>query len=426
MRQVVIASPVQTQSGYGHHAREIIKNVLKYKQDDWDVKLLSLPWGGTPMTYPIAEDWKSKLMPLPLTQQPDVWIQITVPNEFQPIGKYNVGVTAGTEGDICPEAWIDNLNAMQLIIVPSKFTKDVFENTAKLKNKEITAIIKVIPEYFNETIYSNKADNILNSKNIISVLDEISESFAFLTVGHWLQGQIGEDRKNIGGVVHSFFDTFKNKKDAPCLVLKTSGATYSVMDRMDIESKINQIREMYGNTKLPNVYVLHGDLTDDEMNALYNHPKVKAMISFTKAEGFGRPLLEFSTTSKPILAPHYSGQSDFLNSEFICALPGHLTPIHPSAQNEFLIGEAKWFTVDYAYASKMIDEVYTNYKKWQELAKRQRYYVNSTFTERVVETEYVKIIDIIKDIMNLIPKQVELKLPQLKKIELPKLQKVGE
>jgi len=426
MRQVVIASPVQTQSGYGHHAREIIKNVLKYKQDDWDVKLLSLPWGGTPMTYPIADDWKSKLMPLPLTQQPDVWIQITVPNEFQPIGKYNVGVTAGTEGDICPEAWIDNLNAMQLIIVPSKFTKDVFENTAKLKNKEITAIIKVIPEYFNETTYSNKADNILNSKNIISVLDEISESFAFLTVGHWLQGQIGEDRKNIGGVVHSFLDTFKNKKDAPCLVLKTSGATYSVMDRMDIESKINQIREMYGNTKLPNVYVLHGDLTDDEMNSLYNHPKVKAMISFTKAEGFGRPLLEFSTTSKPILAPHYSGQSDFLNSDFICALPGHLTPIHPSAQNEFLIGEAKWFTVDYSYASKMIDEVYTNYKKWQELAKRQRYFVNSTFTEQVVETEYAKIIDIIKDVMNLLPKQVELKLPQLKKIELPKLQKVGE
>jgi len=426
MRQVVIASPVQTQSGYGHHAREIIKNVLKYKQDDWDVKLLSLPWGGTPMTYPIADDWKSKLMPLPLTQQPDVWIQITVPNEFQPIGKYNVGVTAGTEGDICPEAWIDNLNAMQLIIVPSKFTKDVFENTAKLKNKEITAIIKVIPEYFNETTYSNKADNILNSKNIISVLDEISESFAFLTVGHWLQGQIGEDRKNIGGVVHSFFDTFKNKKDAPCLVLKTSGATYSVMDRMDIESKINQIREMYGNTKLPNVYVLHGDLTDDEMNSLYNHPKVKAMISFTKAEGFGRPLLEFSTTSKPILAPHYSGQSDFLNSDFICALPGHLTPIHPSAQNEFLIGEAKWFTIDYSYASKMIDEVYTNYKKWQELAKRQRYFVNSTFTEQVVETEYAKIIDIIKDVMNLLPKQVELKLPQLKKIELPKLQKVGE
>ncbi len=426
MRQIVIGSPVQTQSGYGHHAREIIKNVLKFKSDDWDVKLLSLPWGGTPMNYPISEDWKNRLIPLPLTQQPDVWIQITVPNEFQAIGKYNVGVTAGTEGDICPEAWIDNLNTMQLVIVPSKFTKEVFENTAKLKNKEITARIEVIPEYFNETIYSNTADSAVNAKDTLPVLNDIPESFAFLTVGHWLQGYIGEDRKNIGGVVHAFFNTFKNKKDAPALILKTSGATYSIMDRMDIESKVNQIREMYGNAKLPNVYVLHGDLTDDEMNALYNHPKVKAMLSFTKAEGFGRPLLEFSTTGKPILAPHYSGQSDFLNSEFICALPGQLTPIHPSAQNEFLIGEAKWFTVDYGYASKMIEEVQKNYKKWQELAKRQRYFVNSTFTEQVVEFEYNRVLDIIKDVLNLLPKPIELKLPQLKKIELPKLQKVGE
>ena len=426
MRQIVIGSPVQTQSGYGHHAREIIKNVLKFKSDDWDVKLLSLPWGGTPMNYPISEDWKRRLIPLPLNQQPDVWIQITVPNEFQAIGKYNVGVTAGTEGDICPEAWIDNLNAMQLVIVPSKFTKEVFENTAKLKNKEITARIEVIPEYFNETIYSNTADSAVNANDILPVLNDIPESFAFLTVGHWLQGFIGEDRKNVGGVVHAFFNTFKNKKDAPALILKTSGATYSIMDRMDIESKVNQIREMYGNAKLPNVYVLHGDLTDDEMNALYNHPKVKAMLSFTKAEGFGRPLLEFSTTGKPILAPHYSGQADFLNSEFICALPGQLTPIHPSAQNEFLIGEAKWFTVDYGYASKMIEEVQKNYKKWQELAKRQRYFVNSTFTEQVVEVEYNRVLDIIKDVLNLLPKPIELKLPKLKKIELPKLQKVGE
>ena len=426
MRQIVIGSPVQTQSGYGHHAREIIKNVLKFKSDDWDVKLLSLPWGGTPMNYPISEDWKNRLIPLPLNQQPDVWIQITVPNEFQAIGKYNIGVTAGTEGDICPEAWIDNLNAMQLVIVPSKFTKEVFENTAKLKNKEITARIEVIPEYFNETIYSNTADSAVNANDILPVLNDIPESFAFLTVGHWLQGFIGEDRKNVGGVVHAFFNTFKNKKDAPALILKTSGATYSVMDRMDIESKVNQIREMYGTAKLPNVYVLHGDLTDDEMNALYNHPKVKAMLSFTKAEGFGRPLLEFSTTGKPILAPHYSGQADFLNSEFICALPGQLTQIHPSAQNEFLIGEAKWFTVDYGYASKMIEEVQKNYKKWQELAKRQRYFVNSTFTEQVVEVEYNRVLDIIKDVLNLLPKPIELKLPQLKKIELPKLQKVGE
>lgn len=426
MRTAIIASPIQTQSGYGHHAREIVKNVINQKALSWDIKLLSLPWGATPMNYPIPSDWQNRLIPLPLTQQPDVWIQISVPNELQAVGKYNIGVTAGTEGDICPEAWIDNLNLMQLVIVPSKFTKEVFENTAKQKNKPITTTIVVIPEYFDETVYSDTVNSAVESTTLLPELDDIPESFAFLTVGHWLQGHIGEDRKNIGGVVHAFFNTFKNKKNAPALILKTSGATYSIMDRLEIENKINQIREMYGTVKLPNVYVLHGNLSDDEMNALYNHPKVKAMISFTKAEGFGRPLLEFSTTKKPILAPHYSGQADFLNKDFICELPGQLTPIHPSAQNDWLIAEAKWFTVDYGYASKMIDDVYTNYKKWQELAKRQRYFVNSTFTENVVKVEYDRVFQIINADLDKLPKPVELKLPQLKKIGLPKLQKVGE
>lgn len=411
MRSVIIASPVATQSGYGHHAREIIANFIEQRSSEWDIKLVSLPWGHTPFTYPIPLDWNQRIIQLPLTYQPDVWVQITVPNEFQAVGKYNVGVTAGTEGDICPEAWIDNLNAMQLVIVPSEFTKQVFVNTSQKHNKPITTRIEVIPEYFDDQIYNNKVNGQL------TILDQITETFAFLSVGHWLQGQAGEDRKNISGVIHCFFNTYKNQKDAPALVLKTSGATYSVMDRMEIESKINQIRDMFGTEKLPNVYLLHGDLTDEEMNLLYNHPKVKAMLSFTKAEGFGRPLLEFSTTGKPIIAPHYSGQADFLKKDFICALPGGLTEIHPSARNEFLIEGAKWFTPDYTYAGKMMKEMQKNYKKWQELAKRQRYFVNSTFTKTAVAAVYKNILNIVDENLQAIPKPVELKLPSLKKIE---------
>lgn len=415
MRTVIIASPVATQSGYGHHAREVIANFIEQRGNDWDIKLLSLPWGHTPFTYPIPKDWNQRIIPMPITYQPDIWVQITVPNEFQAVGKYNIGVTAGTEGDICTESWIDNLNAMQLVIVPSEFTKTVFENTAKQHNKPITTRIEVVPEYFDETIYNNKIDGQL------SILDQIPESFAFLSVGHWLQGQVGEDRKNISGLIHCFFNTYKNQKDAPALILKSSGATYSVMDRMEIENKINQISDMFGNVKLPNIYLLHGDLADEEMNLLYNHPKVKAMVSFTKSEGFGRPLLEFSTTGKPIIAPHYSGQADFLKKDFICALPGGLTEIHPSAQNEFLINGAKWFTPDYTYAGKMFKEVQKNYKKWQELAKRQRYFVNSTFTKTAVVSVYENVLGIIDNALDSVPKQVQLELPKLK---LPTLKKV--
>ena len=421
MRKVVIAGPVATQSGYGHHAREIVSNIIEQRGAEWDVKLISLPWGATPMTYPIPTDWQLRIIPLPLTSQPDVWIQISVPNELQAVGKYNIGVTAGSEGDICPESWIDNLNAMQLVIVPSEFTKTVFERTAAEKNKPLTTRIEVVPEYFDETVYNNKTVT-----TSISELDLIPESFAFLSVGHWLQGALGEDRKNLGGLVHCFFNTYKNDKSAPALLLKTSGATYSIMDRMEIENRIDQIRDMFGSAKLPNVYLVHGELSDDEMNALYNHPKVKAMISFTKSEGFGRPLLEFSTTSKPIIAPHYSGPADFLKKDFICVLPGGLTNIHPSAQNDWLIAEAKWFTPDYGYAGKMMKEVQKNYKKWVDLAKRQRYFVNSTFTKTAVSAIYERVLAIADEGINKIPKPVELKLPALKKIELPKLQKVGE
>ena len=420
MRKVVISSPVATQSGYGHHAREIIKQFIDKKDKEWEINLLSMPWGHTPFTYPIPSDWKRRFVGLPLQTKPDIWVQITVPNEFQAVGQYNIGVTAGTEGSVCNPEWIDRINQMQLIIVPSEFTKKTFEDTATQSGKLITTNIQVISEYFDDAVYSNK-----NVTTSIPALDSIKEKNAFLMCGHWLQGNLGEDRKNISGALHCFFTAFKDKQRStqPALVLKTSGATYSVTDRWEIENKIEQVRNMFGNEihKLPPVYLLHGDLTNAEMNALYNHPKIKAMVSFTKAEGFGRPLLEFSSTGKPIMVPHYSGQADFLKKEFICALPGTLTNIHESAANDFLLKEAQWFTVDYGYASKMFVDILKNTKKWNELSKRQRYFVNSNFTETAVSKRYDQVLEIIDTGIESIPKHVELKLPKLK---LPKLQKV--
>jgi len=423
MRNVVIASPLATQSGYGHHAREFIANAMELMSEEWDIKLVSMPWGHTPFTYPLPPHWQSKLIGLPLQSQPDIWVQITVPNEFQAVGKYNIGVTAGTEGDVCPKEWIESINKMQTVIVPSTFTKQTFETTAKQHGLTITCNLQVVSEYFREEVY--------NSEKVyaeVKEIDEIPESFCFLAVGHWLTGQLGEDRKNLSGLLHTFFDTYKNKQNNPALILKSSGATYSVTDRWEIKRKIRQIQDLFKNAKLPNVYLLHGDLSDDQMNALYNHSKVKAMVSFLKAEGFGRPLLEFATTGKPIIAPYYSGPTDFLNEEFICKLPGGLTPIHASAQNQFLIADAKWFTVDYKYAGKMFKEVQKNYKKWLGQAKRQRYHVNKHFTKQAVQQRYAEVFETIKTATDSIPKQVELKLPKLDlpKLSLPKLQKVGE
>ena len=411
MRKVVIASPAETQSGYGHHAREIISNLIELRSNEWDIKLMSLPWGHTPFSYPIPADWRSRIIPPQLQEQPDIWVQITVPNEFQKVGKYNIGVTAGTEGTVCPPDWIAKINQFELVIVPSEFTKKTFEDTATATNQLITTELRVIPEYFNEEHYDRN-----NTLQSITGLDDIEESFTFLSVGHWLQGQLGQDRKDITGLVYTFFDTYKNSKSTPALVLKTSGATYSVTDRDLIEKNIEQIRELFKDDKLPNIYLLHGELTDDEMNSLYNHPKIKAMVSFTKAEGFGRPLLEFTTTGKPIIAPHYSGPADFLKKDFICAIPGQLTPIHPSAQNQFLIKEASWFTADYKFAGKMMIEVQKNYKKWLELGTRQRFFAISNFSKTAVKRHYEELVLHIDSKISHIPKALELKLPKLQKI----------
>ena len=424
-RTCVISSPVATQSGYGHHAREIIENFIEQKDSEWDIKLLSMPWGTTPFTYPVSNDIRNRIVPLPLKEQPDIWVQITIPNEFQPVGKYNIGVTAVTEGDICKKEWVESVNKMNLIIVPSQFTKQVLLNSSEKYNIPITTNIQVISEYFNESIYNKK-----NTLSPVNELNDIHESFCFLFVGHWLQGHLGEDRKNISGLIKTFFDTFKNSQKMPALILKTSGATYSITDQWDIEKKINEIQGLYSDsTKLPNVYLLHGDLSDDEMNSLYNHTKVKAMVSFTKGEGFGRPLLEFGTSGKPIIAPVYSGQKDFL--EHVIALQGGLTEVHPSARNEWIIAESKWFTPDYNFAKKALKQLYKHYNKYLPFAREQKKFVETNFTRKAISKQYTEVLKIIQESIDKIAMPQQLKLPKLKStntssptIKLPKLNKV--
>jgi glycosyltransferase involved in cell wall biosynthesis len=226
---------------------------------------------------------------------------------------------------------------------------------------------------------------------------------------------MNEDRKNTTGLVRIFLETFKNKAIQPALILKTQSATPSVTDREEILTKIRNIQNSIQG-KLPQIYLLHGELTDEEINELYNHPKVKTHVSFTKGEGYGRPLLEATLSQKPVLASNWSAQLDFLNPEFTPLVPGKLTNIHPSAAVEnMIITEAQWFTVDDKAASDLLEKLYKDYKKYLEGAKRQAYRSRTEFNlDKMAE----KVNEILE---TKIPKQTQFKLPQLKKIELPKL-----
>ena len=426
----IISSAFDTYSGYGARSRDLIKAIIT--SDKYNVRLLSQRWGNTPFGF--CEDnaeWSflNELV-LPnnqLPKQPEIWMQITVPNEFQPVGKYNIGCTAGIETTICPPEFIEGINRMDLTLVSSEHAKKVFveskferrnQQTQQLEGTvELQKPIEVLFEGVNLDIYKP-----IESKEITNInLDTVKESFAYLFVGHWMQGDLGEDRKNVGLLVKAFYETFKNKANKPALILKTSQVGSSYVDREEILKKIKQIKKTVNSDNLPNVYLLSGEFTDSEINELYNHPKVKAMISLTKGEGYGRPLLEFTLSKKPLIATGWSGQMDFLNPEFTTLLKGSLTKVHPSTQNQFLIAESQWFTPDASQVGFYLKDVFENYKNYTDGAKRQAFKSKNEFSwAKMMEKVDSLFIQYIPEF----PKEIKLKLPQIKKIELPKFQKI--
>ena len=364
---LVFQAPVATRSGYGDHSRDLLHSL--YKLDKFDIKIISTRWGQTPMDVLNYDNefhkWVVDNIIPGIQEKPDVYVQVTVPNEFQPLGHYNIGITAAIETTHSPIDWVHGCNRMDLIIVPSEHSKkslvdSVYNEADKQTGKliaqhKVEKPIEILFEGFNENFGTEAV-------RTVTELDSIKEEFAFLFVGHWLRGDLGEDRKNVGMTIKTFAMAFKNEKVKPALVLKTSSAGFSVLDR---EATIKKIREVLGKDygQVP-IYLLHGDLTESEMNGLYEHPKVKAMLNFTKGEGFGRPLLEFSLTGKPVIVSGWSGHLDFLKSGAVL-LEGELKEVHQSAADQFLLKEAKWFNVNISKALSAIKDVYKNYNKYK-------------------------------------------------------------
>lgn len=427
----IISSPFDTYSGYGARSRDLIKAIIEL--DKYEVKLLSQRWGNTPFGFcKDNSEWSflnEHVMNVPqLPKQPEIWMQITVPNEFQAVGKFNIGCTAGIETTICAPEWIEGCNRMNLNLVSSNHSKKVFEDSKFQKvNKQTNQPEGVMQlEKPMEVLFEGAITDVFKTiekyqiKNI--ELDSIKEDFAYLFVGHWMQGDLGEDRKNVGLLIKAFYETFKNKSKKPALLLKASMVSSSYMDRDEILRRIKQIRKTVNSKDLPNIYLLSGELSDSEINELYNHPKVKAMVNLTKGEGFGRPLLEFSLVKKPIITTGWSGHTDFLDKEFNILLPGQLTNVHPSAANQFLLKESQWFSPDNGQIGYYLRDVFENYKKYLDGAKRQAYKSKTEFSwDKMKE----KVDSIFTQYVPEFPKEIKLKLPELKKISLPKKEEIN-
>jgi hypothetical protein len=425
---LVFQGPIFTRSGYGDHCRDLMKSLRK--MDKYDIKIIPLRWGNTPQNQVDGESefgrWMLERVITAIEQKPDVFMQVSVANEFEPKGHYNIGVTAGVETTIAPKDFIDGSNKMDLIIVPSNFTKQNLGGTVYQQKDQasgqivgeikVTKPIEVLFEGVDTEIFSKGSGN--------DVLSNVKEDFNFLIVGHWLKGSLGQDRKDIGMAIKTFATVFQYlpADKRPGLIVKTSHAGFSVIDREATREKIEGVLKSFGD-KAPSVYLLHGDMEEGDMSNLYHHPKVKAMLSFAKGEGYGRPMAEFTLTGKPIIASGWSGQMDFLPVEHSVLLEGNLTPVDESAADQFCMKEAQWFTVNYSNAANKIYDVYNKYNSYLEKSVGLRENTLKNFTLEKMHDKFTELMD---TYVKKQPQFVPFNAPKVNssKMQIPKLNKL--
>ena len=303
------------------------------------------------------------------------------------------------------------------------------QKVGEIKNEKP---ISVLFEGVDTDVYFPKEKHQLEKK-LYEELDElIKEEFAYLHVGQWGQQGFGEDRKNIGVMIKSFLKAFSNIQNPPALVLKTNGANFSVLDKANIKKRIQSVKDMFKGVELPNIYLIHGDFTIEEMSTLYNHPKIAAFITCTHGEGFGRPMLEASCCDLPVIASKWSGHLDFLTDSESMLIDGFIKPVPKSVLWDPIIVEpSKWFDVNPADVVRKIRTFHKKRKLIQKKATRLGKKNRREFSLEAMATQFNKIID---QVLNSVPQPVSLKLPKLKKvgsktsqptkIKLPKLKKV--
>jgi hypothetical protein len=425
---LVFQGPIFTRSGYGDHCRDLMKSLRK--MDKYDIKIIPLRWGNTPQNQVDGESefgrWMLDRVVGEIGEKPDVFMQVSVANEFEPKGHYNIGVTAGVETTIAPKDFIDGSNKMDLIIVPSQFTKQNLGGTVYQQkneaNGEIVGEIKTTTPI--EVLFEGVDTEIFSKGSSKDVLANVKEDFNFLIVGHWLKGSLGQDRKDIGMAIKTFATVFQYlpKDKRPGLIVKTSHAGFSVIDREATREKIDGVLKTLGD-KCPSVYLLHGDMEETDMSNLYHHPKVKAMLSFAKGEGYGRPMAEFTLTGKPIIASGWSGQMDFLPVEHSVLLEGSLTAVDESAADQFCMKEAQWFSVNYSNAANKIYDVYNKYDSYLEKSKGLRENTLKNFTLDNMHDKFTQLMD---TYVKKQPQLVPFNIPKVNasKMQIPKLNKL--
>lgn len=381
MKTVIFRSPAITMSGYGQHARMICQWLLqKEAEGKCNVFFQLLNWGETPwiLDRNRMDGLVGKIIDhsSPPQGQCDVSIQLQLPNEWDvSLAKFNIGVTAGVETDKCNPEWIKKCNLMNLIVVPSEHTKRTL-----LESGNVTTQIKVIPESFPDNF-------LLPAKDSLEL--NLETKFNFLLFGQLTGNNPENDRKNIFYTLKWLCETFKSNPDVG-IVVKTNSGRNTKIDRNVVKNTFERILfEARKGAVGPPVYLLHGDLNDDEIFSLLKHQSIKAMVNLTRGEGFGLPILEAAAADLPVIATNWSAHTEFLNQGKWVQVDYSMVPIRQSrVDNQIFIAGTRWANPSQESFKKRVKKFYESPSIPQEWAKELGKSVRETHSFSSISSKY--------------------------------------
>lgn len=381
MKNILVRGPLLSTSGYGEHSRQVFSYVLKKSlEKGHNVYTEILPWGVTPWYL----DQDNEIVKEALgrgnsagIKKFDISFQIQLPNEWDAnLADYNIGVTAGVETDDCNSDWKNiHVEKMDKVIVPSEHTKKTLSNN---ENKEK---IFVVPEHYYEEI-----------KDPGDIDLRLSTKFNFLSIGTITGTNVENDRKNLFYMIKWFYEAFKEDNTVG-LVIKTNQGRETALDRRRTKSLLNNLLKELGYNGKPKFYFVHGIMNRKEMNALYNHPRIKAYLTMTRGEGFGLPILESAVHGLPVIATNWSAHTEFLNHGKWLKLDYELKEIDSSrVDNQIFIKGSKWASVDENDFKAKIKKVKKSYQVPSRQAKKLSSILAKKYSKDAIFNRYDEVL----------------------------------
>lgn len=386
MKKVLVRAPLLSYSGYGEHSRQVYKSIRKI--DNLDLKVQVLQWGNTPWAINSEEfdGLAGEIMSKSIAENEDfdISLQVQLPDEWtNKAAKFNIGITAGVETDRCNPKWIECINNMDLVIVPTNHVRDTFIKSGDIKTKII-----VIGEWYQEKLDLEPLEHVTGLK--------FDTNFNFLMVSQLTSLDDTGDRKNIFNTIKWFCQVFQNDRNVG-LVLKTNLGRGTHIDRQNVYTTIESLIKTVRPGQFPKIHIIHGNMTDHEVSSLYRHPSIKGLISLTRGEGFGLPILDASVAGLPVITTNWSGHLDFMRLGKFISIDYDLIEVpNNKIDGRIFIPQTKWANPSEQDFKKKILKFKSSHivpKEWAtDLSKK----CQDKFSRKVIETIYR---DIIQEIL---------------------------